>query len=109
MGVIRFFRDDVDYGGKGECDKVLPNPDPTNFKIIVVAQIGRNLVAKIKYPDCTNYEGQKICVYKSVSATEFCNLNTVDPHFTEGRYSPFARFKPTKEGWAAALKLAKEI
>ena len=38
------------------------NPDPVRFEILDTWQVKTNVVAKIKYPDCTNYEGIKICV-----------------------------------------------
>lgn len=87
---------------------VLPaNPNPRNFEIIAVATIGRHLVAKIKYPDATNYEGEKILLYLDTQLSAFYAAEALDPHFCEGDHlKPFARFEPTIDGWSAAVQLA---
>ena len=40
------------------------NPDPAKFKILETIQMGSSVVAKIRYPDCNNFEGIKICAQK---------------------------------------------
>jgi hypothetical protein len=85
------------------------NPDPKNFTIVETDHwLGtRIIVAKINYPDCTNYEGDKILVFDDLSYDELYTLQTIDPHFCDkGHPSPIARFKPTKEGWKNALRFA---
>jgi len=84
-------------------------PDPINFTLLSVYQVGKNLVVKINYPDCTNYEGNKICVYINTKKKEFISRTNIDPHFSKTLDSPFARFQPTDDGWKAAVKLAKII
>jgi hypothetical protein len=86
----------------------LPNPDPSNFIITESLQIGNILLVKIKYPDCTNYEGMKILVYEDTTIQALIAQQKIDPHFSENaKYkSPLARFEPTDHGWSCAKVLA---
>ena len=86
----------------------LPNPDPNNFKVMQVEEIGQFLIMKIVYPDCTNYEGQKILVFKGVKIIDLLNQRLIDPHFFQDKKcaSPIARFVPTIEGWNMAKRFA---
>lgn len=84
-------------------------PNPLNFTIIHVTQVGKHIVVKINYPDCLNYEGNKICIYLNTKKKEFITRKEVDPHFSTTIDSPFARFKPTQEGWNAAISLLKTL
>jgi hypothetical protein len=90
-----------------EADK-LPNPDPTNYVITESLQIGNVLLVKIRYPDCTNYEGLKILVYENTNVRKLLAQRKIDPHFSENaKYkSPLARFEPTDHGWICAKALA---
>lgn len=83
-----------------------PNPNPANFQIIRVQQIGNHVVAEIHYPDCKNFEGLKICLFKNIKKSEL-DGDSLDPHFHEGSKSPYARFQPTLFGWESAIALAK--
>lgn len=88
----------------------LPNPNPRHFEVLKVEQIGPHLIAEVRYPDCTNYEGTKILVFKNMTEIELRSLDSLDPHFCKGDHpSPFARFEPTEEGWNAAQTLASRI
>jgi hypothetical protein len=81
------------------------NPDPRKFTILKSQQYGPHFcVIKIQYPNCTNYEGVKILVFKELLA-HVLTSEMIDPHFMENskRPSPIARFQPTDEGWADAL------
>ena len=84
-------------------------PNPINFDIIDVTEVNGHVIAKIHYPDCTNYEGMKICLFLNTNIKEFMEQKTIDPHFAEEGFSPFARFKPDIDGWRAAFKLANQI
>jgi hypothetical protein len=86
------------------------NPNPKNFKVLLVNKVGKNLVVKIKYHDCINYDGVKLLVYKDLTIDKLSDLKVIDPHFLErtGVY-PFARFEPTEDGYKLAIKLAKLI
>ena len=76
------------------------NPDPNNYKIIRAREINGFLLIELQYPDCTNFEGRKILLYKC-SLINLVNQKTIDPHFfnDEKIISPIARFIPTDEGW----------
>jgi len=82
------------------------NPDPSNYEIIKSLQINENLVILIKYPDCNNYEGKKVLLYKNISLNKLITQKQIDPHFSENKKfkSPIARFEPTTRGWLLAIK-----
>ncbi len=87
-----------------------PNPNPGNFKILRVQKISDYLlVAEINYVGCTNFEGNKICVYSGLSEKELRSLTYLDPHFSKSSISPIARFKPDATGWNNACKFARSL
>lgn len=77
------------------------NPNPNNYKIIRTEQFENALLMEILYPDCTNYEGRKILLFKKVTLKEVMKQGAIDPHFSNNSkfHSPFARFEPTELGW----------
>lgn len=83
------------------------NPNPDNFEIKRSEQIGEWLLLEIVYPDCKNYEGKKILLYRS-TLRELLQQKHIDPHFSDNPdfISPFARFEPTAGGWNAARNMA---
>jgi len=83
----------------------LPNPNPENFKIIFHHKHRGYLIVKVNYPDCKNYEGNKIMVYNNVTLSALKKQKSIDPHFSNNdtMYSPIARFEPTDRGLAMAL------
>lgn len=86
------------------------DPDPSKFILENVVEYNGNAAVQIKYPNCTNYEGTKIIVYKNVNYKQLASLKEIDPHFVEGNViKPFARFEPTEEGWYAAINLLRRI
>lgn len=102
--------------------KRLPNPDPHNYSIIKSETVGHALVVMIHYPDCTNFEGKKICVFRC-TLEQLMAQKGIDPHFCDDGTTqipfqdedevtlivPYARFKPTKYGWEMAMHIAKKI
>lgn len=106
MGVIKLFssgKTSYDYERLKVSDK---DPNPSNFKILTSVQMGQNSAIRINYPNCTNYEGNKIIVYKKTSVKDLRFASEIDPHFIEcGKFKPFARFEPTRDGWDEAMKL----
>jgi hypothetical protein len=78
-----------------------PNPNPKNFEIKKVAFWGEYVAVMVNYPDCTNFEGNKILIFKSDigKIKKWCSI---DPHFFPSESSPIARFRPTKQGWKDA-------
>lgn len=88
------------------CDCSNNNPKSNNFKILKTCNFIRHpesyCVLMINYPNCTNYEGNKILVYNyPLHIIE--RLNNIDPHFCENCISPIARFEPTEQGWDNAI------
>lgn len=78
------------------------------FGSITNREIGKFTVIKLKYPDCTNYEGIKILVFKA-SLSNIINQKKIDPHFSDNKtyISPIARFEPTHAGLLMALALCE--
>lgn len=90
--------------------KNYPNPNPRNFEVKKVEMYSNFLVALIKYPDCINFEGEKILVFENLSFEDFVSLKFIDPHFCEGNHaSPIARFTPTEKGWQYAINFVRNI
>jgi hypothetical protein len=89
----------------------LPNPDPYNWILNNSLKIGRFLLIHITYPDCTNYEGKKIMLYKNVTLQELEGQKTIDPHFSSNKkfHSPIARFEPTNKGWEMGKKMMEVL
>ena len=84
----------------------LPNPDPRNWVVNAARHIGDYLVVEMIYPDCTNYEGKKVMVFKC-KMEDLKEQAVVDPHFGEGQmHYPIARFEPTVNGWRDACNFA---
>lgn len=82
------------------------NPNPDNYQLIKAHEDGEWLVVKMKYPDCTNFEGDKVLIFKNLTLLQLVNQKFIDPHFfpdDSKHKSPVARFVPTDEGWEMAL------
>ncbi|MFM1755424.1 MAG: Caulobacter phage CcrPW [Bacteroidota bacterium] len=106
MGVFKLFSD------YPLTDSKIPvpnnNPNPYRYKIVKYQKVNVACVVMINYPDCTNYEGNKILVYKShVEFQKLKKKGIIDPHFFEKDISPIARFEPTEFGWDLAMQFAK--
>lgn len=98
------------YKKKNGDEVKFPNPDPKRFKILDAVSFGDYLLVSVEYPDCTNFEGKKIMIYRGVAMAELDTLSSLDPHFQEGtRFSPIMRIIPTKEGWELGLDLCHEL
>lgn len=81
------------------------NPKPDKFRIEKYKIVSNFLVVLVHYPDCQNYEGQKILVFKDLTVEKLHNLRLLDPHFCNSprHPSPVARFEPTDRGWQYAV------
>ncbi len=87
----------------------IPNPDPNHWTLLEFFEYKNAFVIKVKYHDCTNFEGVKVMVYKG-SCTDLPMLpKLLDPHFAEFGFSPIARFRPDEEGLELAKQLAMTI
>lgn len=80
------------------------NPDPRNYVIKFYRKIGDFLAVLINYPDCKNYEGNKVLVFENIDLMDLQKQGTIDPHFSNSKryHTPIARFEPTKRGWEMA-------
>ena len=87
------------------------NPNPSNFVIERAELMGKFIVVKIYYPDCTNYEGRKILVYKNIRLNEIIKSAALDPHFCDDKthISPIARFEPMTRGWRYAVSFCRSF
>jgi hypothetical protein len=85
------------------------NPDPYNFEVKDIKKIGNYLWVLMNYPNCTEYNGDKILIYKDISLDRFIKLTRIDPHFRDSIYSPIARFKPDKRGKILSLKFCRRM
>jgi hypothetical protein len=103
MGFSNYQSTDVKLNYK-LTSKINPNPDPYDFKVTYKyrGRSGKFLV-RVVYPNCTNYEGQKILIFKSKRSFDILyKTGKLDPHFYPGS-GLIARFNPKQ------IKMAKEF
>lgn len=88
-----------------------PSPEPDNYEIVKHEHIRGHLVVMVHYKDVTNYEGNKVMVYRNCTIDKLKAQGRIDPHFSSNKkmYSPIARFEPTDEGWFLACFIARSI
>jgi len=86
-------------------------PNPHIFSIYSHWQFGKYLVVKVRYDNCTNYEGTKILLFEGVTMDQLRKWKHIDPHFSDSTKfkSPIARFVPTPYGIEMAVSLAKAL
>lgn len=84
----------------------MPAPNPTHWRLLDKHICAHAYALKVLYPDCTNYEGVKVLVFRG-----WFNPNRIhlDPHFSPALDAPIARFAPTTEGWLLAITLAEHL
>lgn len=89
------------------------NPNPFNFKVTQLAGYGDKLgLVWVNYPNCKNYEGDKILLVEGVNPDVIPFLKELDPHFTDTDRLPYkviARFEPTEMGWTIGIQVAKML
>ena len=94
----------------GSSNRVKGDPDPTRFMVVLhkSKEIGDYILLWVNYPDCTNYEGNKILILK---LRDYMQMESgfLDPHFLEDSFSPLARFKPNEEGYKMAEELLEYL
>lgn len=89
------------FGSSGSVSGECLQPNPKNFTIKNTFEHGKYAVLWVNYPDCENFEGDKIILGKK----NLLKATTLDPHFYEDG-DIFARFQPTEKGWKEARFLA---
>jgi hypothetical protein len=82
-----------------------PNPSPDRWTLLEKAEYKGGYVLRVRYHDCTNFEGVKVMVYRGKYAPQ----RSLDPHFCYGPDSPVARFRPDEAGWEAACAYASSL
>jgi len=107
----------ISTGGGGGGDSItiikkpgkVGNPDPANYRVSKFEYLGGHLITEIVYPDCVNFEGKKVLVFKKgVTLEKLLKRNNgfIDPHFSDdtGVIHPVARFEPSEAGWHMARR-----
>lgn len=86
--------------------KALPNPNPLNYHIYSYFETPEYLLLMVIYPDCNNFEGKKLLLFKGVTLKQIQNQKPLDPHFSNSKefFSPVARFEPSDEGFLLAAR-----
>jgi len=82
-----------------------PNPRPDRWTLLEKAEYTNGYVLRVKYHDCTNFEGVKVMVYRG----RYTPRRSLDPHFYKGSDAPVARFRPDADGWRTACALARSF
>jgi hypothetical protein len=93
----------IDVSGDRNAVPSLPvsNPKPDNYVINSKQLINGYTILEVNYPDCTNYEGNKILVFKGEPPT-----GKLDPHF-HPESKLVARFVPEEGGMQMAIKICE--
>lgn len=86
-------------------------PQAHRFELIKVEQVGLNVVALVRYPDASEFDGAKVLLYRNEAVARIEAAPMLDPHFlmASAHPKPFARFEPTEEGLRAALLMAEAL
>lgn len=82
-----------------------PNPNPSRWELLEIAEFTNGYALKVRYLDCTNFEGEKVMVFRG----EYRERAYLDPHFQPNKAAPIARFRPDDEGWGMAISLAESL
>lgn len=90
------------------------SPNPADFDVLEVQEVGPHLVAKVQYPNCAKcaYEGVKVMVFLNATLKQALRWRQIDPHFRDeatterAAPSPSARFPASVEGWQDAIDYA---
>ena len=87
------------------------NPNPKKFEIVSEESSGDWLVLMVKYPNCTNFEGMKIMLFKGYKSSKELLKETggeLDPHFSKAKTSPIVRLRPSLEAWNIVSSIVQE-
>ena len=117
MGVFKMFSSSSNEDKKigplsnlleGSSEEININPNPFNFKIIKKSIIKNDMIVLwVNYPNCKNFEGNKIIVLSKDDYLTVKKTNKLDPHFSSVGQTVIARFQPTETGWNQALEFIK--
>ena len=76
------------------------------FTVLERKEIPPFLVARLKFSECHNFNGEKIIVWEGAEIDPIRGRVIIDPQFREGA-NIVAMFEPTQRGWAYALKFCE--
>lgn len=111
MGIKLFgssFGDDFTWNCNDKSpDNTSPDPNPENFKIKQIREIGKYLWVLVNYPNCSTFKGDKILIYRNVTRNRIKLYARLDPHFSETGLSPVARFRPDSDGVELSIKFCE--
>lgn len=96
---------------RAETNQRHPNdPNPNNFIIQEIIPLPGYTIANIVYPNCTNFEGQKLILFLGEYTLQQLRKMSIDPHFLE-KTEPkvVARFRPDEEGLKLMRILIDEL
>lgn len=79
-----------------------PNPSPDRWELLEKCECSNAYALRVRYLDCTNFEGVKVMVYRG----KYAPRRSLDPHFYDSPDAPIARFRPDAAGWATACVFA---
>jgi hypothetical protein len=80
-------------------------PNSANYKIERAEVYNNNTVVQVRYPDCPDFNGKKILVFRGYQMVVLMNTNRLDPQFSLTS-NLIAQFLPTDDGWAMAVSFA---
>lgn len=87
-----------------------PNPNPYRFQIQQAFVWNKHILVRVKYPDCTTFEGEKLMLFLNTTLEQITKARFLDPHFSNGPgLHPAARFEPTDRGLDMAFELLRSI
>lgn len=100
------------FGGGRSYDRQKNNqsyptdPNPSYFTIQKIWENKKKkmVLAQIKYPNCTNFEGVKLILFSNTTRLNISATLKLDPHFLKTN-NVLARFRPNKEGLKLALSI----
>ncbi len=107
MGFCRTCSTNSERRSDGVPVAVPPNPSPSRWTYLDHVQYTEAYALKVRYHDCTNYEGVKVMVYRGQWRDKMRTY--LDPHFAETDDAPIARFRPDATGWKLACVLAMSL
>lgn len=91
-------------------------PNPEEFEVDEVEEVGPHLVMRVKYSSCEkcSFDSKKVMVFLDTTIKDAIRWRQIDPHFAEKGEAdpkvappPRARFPADAEGWADAIAYAE--
>lgn len=105
---------------KREKELLARTPNPDEFEIVQVEQVGAHLVVMAQYSSCTkcSFDAKKVMVFLDTTVKDVVFWKRLDPHFQEPPKpgarpnpkhapAPRARFPADDAGWQDAMDFAR--